>query len=124
MPLFNGWYVNNAISNAKISILNQQYNLEYSRNLLYKEIQQAYADARAALKKYKASEKALIAMEESFSYTKQRFEVGLVNTVDYNAAINQLANTRSDLLQSKYEYIFKIKILDFYQGKPISLTAN
>ena len=124
VPLFNGWYVNNAISNAKISILNQQYNLEYSRNLLYKEIQQAYADARAALKKYKASEKALIAMEESFSYTKQRFEVGLVNTVDYNAAINQLANTRSDLLQSKYEYIFKIKILDFYQGKPISLTAN
>lgn len=124
VPLFNGWYVNSAISNAKISILNQQYNLEYSRNLLYKEIQQAYADARAALKKYKASEKALIAMEESFSYTKQRFEVGLVNTVDYNAAKTQLANTRSDLLQSKYEYIFKIKILDFYQGKPISLKAN
>lgn len=120
VPLFNGWYVNNAISNAKISIMNQQYNLEYSRNLLFKEIQQAYADALAALKKYKASEKALIAMEESFGYTKQRFEVGLVNTVDYNAAINQLANTRSDLLQSKYEYIFKIKILDFYQGKPIS----
>ena len=124
VPLFNGWYVNSAISNAKISILNQKYNLEYSRNMLYKEIQQAYADARAALKKYKASEKALIAMEESFSYTKQRFEVGLVNTVDYNAAKTQLANTRSDLLQSKYEYIFKIKILDFYQGKPISLKAN
>jgi outer membrane protein len=124
VPLFNGWYVNNAISNAKISIMNQQYNLEYSRHLLYKEIQQAYADARAALKKYKASEKALIAMEESFSYTNQRYEVGLVNTVDYNVAKNQLANTRSDLLQSKYEYIFKIKILDFYQGKPITLTLN
>jgi outer membrane protein len=124
VPIFNGWYVNNAISNAKISILNQQYHLQYSRNLLYKEIQQAYADAKAALKKYKASEKALLAMEESFSYTKQRFEVGLVNTVDYNAAKNQLANTRSDLLQSKYGYIFKIKILDFYQGKQISLTVN
>lgn len=124
MPVFNGWYVNNAISNAKILIMNQQYNLQYTKNLLYKEIQQAYADARAALKKYKASEKALIAMEESFSYTKQRYEVGLVNTVDYNAAKNQLSNTRSDLLQSKYEYIFKIKILDFYQGKPISLTMN
>jgi outer membrane protein len=123
VPIFNGWYVNNSISNAKISILNQQYQLQYSKNLLYKEIQQAYADAKAALKKYKASEKALLAMEESFSYTKQRFEVGLVNTVDYNAAKNQLANTRSDLLQSKYEYIFKIKILDFYQGKPISLTV-
>jgi outer membrane protein len=63
-------------------------------------------------------------MEESFSYTNQRYEVGLVNTVDYNVAKNQLANTRSDLLQSKYAYIFKIKILDFYQGKPITLTLN
>ena len=124
VPIFNGWYVNNSVSNAKISIQNYRYNLEYSKNLLYKEIQQAYADARAALKKYKASEKALVAMEESFKYTTQRFEVGLVNTVDYNTASNQLAITRSDLLQSKYEYIFKIKILDFYQGKPLSLKMN
>ncbi len=124
VPIFNGWYVNNNVSNAKISIQNYRYNLENSRNLLYKEIQQAYADARAALKKYKASEKALISMEESFGYTKQRFEVGLVNTVDFNVASNQLISTRSDLLQSKYEYIFKIKILDFYQGKPLSLKLN
>lgn len=124
IPIFNGWYVNNAVSNARVSILNHRYNLEYSKNLLYKEIQQAYADAKAALKKYKASEKALIAMEESFNYTKQRYEVGLINTVDYNAAITQLENTRSDLLQSKYEYIFKMKILDFYQGKPLSLNVN
>ncbi len=124
VPIFNGWAINNSISNAKISILNSKYSLQYSKNVLYREIQQAYADAKAALKKYKASEQALVAMEESFKYTKQRYAVGLVNTVDYNTAQNQLANTHSDLLQAKYEYIFKIKILDFYQGKPLSLEMN
>ena len=89
--------------------------------MLFKEIQQAYADAKASLKRYKASEKALVAMEESFKYTKQRFEVGLVNIVDYNSAKNQLRNTKSELIQSKFDYIFKTKILDFYQGKPLNL---
>ncbi len=124
IPLFNGWMVNNSISNAKISVLNSKYSLENSKNILYREIQQAYADAKAALKNYNASEKALAAMEESFSYTQQRYSVGLINTVDYNTAQNQLAQTRSDLLRSKYEYIFKMKILDFYQGKPISISSN
>ncbi len=121
IPLFNGWQVNNQISNAHLNILSSQYQLENSKNMLYKNIQQAYADAKASLKRYKASEKALIAMEESFKYTEQRFEVGLVNTVDYNSAKNQLRNTKSELIQSKFDYIFKTKILDFYQGKPISM---
>jgi len=60
-------------------------------------------------------------MEESFRYTQEKYEVGLVNTVDYNAAKNQLAQTKSDLLQAKYEYIFKTKILDFYRGIPIKI---
>jgi len=60
-------------------------------------------------------------MEESFMYTEQKFEVGLVNTVDYNAEKNRLTQTQSDLLQAKYDYIFKMKILDFYRGIPLSL---
>jgi outer membrane protein len=122
IPIFNGWMVNNAVSNAKIAISNSEYALQNEKNILYREIQQAYADALASLKKFKASEKALEAMEESFGYTRQRYEVGLVNVTDFNAAQNQLAVTRSDLLISKYEYIFKLKILDFYQGKSITLS--
>ena len=121
VPILNGWQANNYVSNAKLNILNSKYQLEYSKNMLFKEIQQAYADAKASLKRYKASEKALVAMEESFKYTKQRFEVGLVNIVDYNSAKNQLRNTKSELIQSKFDYIFKTKILDFYQGKPLNL---
>ena len=82
---------------------------------------QAYADAMAALKKFNATEKALVSMEESFKYTEKKFEVGLVNTVDYNTSKNQLTSTQSDLLQAKYDFIFRIKILNFYRGEPITL---
>ncbi|MFC2136779.1 TolC family protein [Bacteroidota bacterium] len=121
IPVFNKYMVKNNVDNAKIGILNSQLELENQKNILYKDIQQAYANAIAAFKKYQATEKALTAMEESFRYTQEKYEVGLVNTVDYNAAKNQLAQTESDLLQAKYEYIFKTKILDFYRGIPIKL---
>ena len=121
VPIFNGWQVNQAISNARLDIERSQYNLEYQKNMLYKDIQQAYADAMASLKKFHSSQRALVSMEESFRYTEQKFNVGLVNTIDYKTSKNQLARTQSDLLQAKYEYIFKVKVLDFYRGIELSL---
>ena len=61
-------------------------------------------------------------MEESFRYTEQKFNVGLVTPVDYNAGKTQLLKAQSDLAQSKYEYIFKTKVLDFYKGIPLNLV--
>jgi outer membrane protein len=121
IPIFNGWMAGTNISNAKLSVMNSRLALETARNNLYKEIQQAHADAVAARKKYLATQDALTSMQESFMYTEQKFEVGLVNTVDYNAEKNRLTQTQSDLLQSKYDYIFKMKILDFYRGIPLTL---
>ena len=121
VPIFNGWQVNQAISNARLDIERSQYNLEYQKNMLYKDIQQAYADAMASLKKFHSSQRALVSMEESFRYTEQKFNVGLVNTIDYKTSKNQLTRTQSDLLQAKYEYIFKVKVLDFYRGIELSL---
>ena len=121
MPILNGWQVNKNISNSKINIENNKYILDESKKQLYKNIQQAYADASAALKKFAASQKAVTAMEESFRYSEQRFDVGLVTPVDYNASKNQLLKAQSDLVQAKYEYVFKTKVLDFYRGVPLSL---
>jgi outer membrane protein len=121
IPILNGWQVNKNISNSKIAIQNSQYVLEGTKKQLYKNIQQAYTDAVAALKKYSASMKAVISTEESFRYSEQKFNVGLVTPVDYNAAKTQLLQAQSDLAQAKYEYIFKTKVLDFYKGIPITL---
>ena len=121
IPIFNGNQVNTAISNARIGIENSQLELQSARNDLYRTIQQAYADALAALKKFESTEKALLSMQESFKYTEKKFEVGLVNTVDYNTSKNQLTFTQSELLQAKYDFIFKINVLNFYRGEPITI---
>ena len=121
VPIFNAWQVNTSISNARIGVLNAQYNLQRTRNQLYQEIQQAHADVVAAHENFLASQKALISIQESFRHTEQRFEIGMVTTVEFNQALNQLTMTQSDLLRAKYEFIFKTNILEFYLGNPISL---
>ena len=122
IPILNGWQLNKNISNSKLSVESSQYSLEGTEKQLYKNIQQAYTDAVAALKKYNASIKAVSSNEESFRYTEQKFNVGMITPVDYNIAKTQLLNAQSDLAQSKYEFVFKTKVLDFYKGIPLNLN--
>ena len=121
IPIFNQYQVNRDISNAKISLNNSKLDLDLTKQLLYKEVQQAQADAIAALEKYRSGMEAVKSNEEAFIYTQQKFDVGLVSSMDYNIAKNDLLRAKSELLQAKYEYIFKTKILDFYSGNPITL---
>ena len=107
------------IAKAKIAQQKAEYDLTITKNQLQKNVKQAYADAVAALKKYKATKKSVAALEESFKYADQRFSVGAINTVEFNDAKNKLIKSQSDLLQAKYDFVFKQKILDFYQGKSL-----
>lgn len=124
IPIFNNFSAKNNIKNARINVQNSNLEVENQKNILYKEIQQSYADAFAALKQFRASEKALVSMEEAFKYTREKYEVGLLNAVDFNIAQSQLVLTQSELLRSKYDYIFKTSILSFYRGIPISIPSN
>ncbi|MBL4561077.1 MAG: TolC family protein, partial [Labilibaculum sp.] len=121
IPIFNGGSVNRNISNAKVNIDRSKLYMENSKNALRKDIQQAHANAKAAMKKFFSSETAVSSTEEAFRYTEEKFNLGLVNSVDYNQEKNNLFKSKSDLLQAKYEYIFRTKILDFYNGIEISL---
>ena len=120
IPIFNGWQVSSSINRAKIGLLQSQYNLQLAKNQLRKEIEQANADALAAHKKYLASQKSVQALLESFRYTEEKYNVELVSTYEYNDAKNRLFQAEADLLQSKYDYIFKTKILDFYTGNKLT----
>lgn len=121
IPLFTRFQTQTNISKSKILLKDYNLFLEQKKQSLYKTIQQNHADALAALDKYISAMEAVTSNEEAFNYTQQKFEVGLVNSVDFNVAKNNLSKARSDLAQAKYEYIFKVKILDFYTGKPIQL---
>lgn len=121
IPIFNRFQVRNNISNANLQITNYKYQLQTASNVLRKEIEQAYTNALASLNRYISTEKAVISMEEAFRYVEERFNVGMVNSVEYNQSKNDLTAAQSQLLQAKYEYIFRTKILDFYNGVPIEL---
>ncbi len=121
IPIFNRFQIKNGISNAKLQIADFKYQLQTARNMLRKDIEQAYTNALAALNRYVSSEKAVESTEEAFRYTEEKFNVGMINSVEYNQSKNNLTIAQSELLQAKYEYIFRTKILDFYNGIPIEL---
>lgn len=121
IPIFNRFQVKNGISNATLQITDYQYRLQTASNVLRKDIELSYTNAIAALNRYMSTEKAVESMQEAFRYVEEKFNVGMVNSVDYNQQKNQLTAAQSQLLQAKYEYIFRTKILDFYNGIPIEL---
>ena len=122
IPIFNHLQTQTAIKTAQIGVLNSEYSLQQQEKQLLKDIQQAWTDAHASYKQFNASTRAVESARESFRYTEQRYEVGLINIVDYLTMRNQYMRSRSEMLQAKYEYIFKTEILDFYRGKPIQLN--
>jgi len=122
VPLFNGLNSRTNVQKAKLNMQNAELNLDNAKLQLRQNIESAHAEAVAALKRYKAAEKSVQALETSFEYTNQRFSVGLVNYYDFNNEKNRLNNSQSELLQAKYEYIFKTKVLDFYRGQ--AMTFN
>ncbi len=124
VPIFNRLYTQNQISNAKVGVMDAQVALDQTKQTLYKTIQQAYVDARAALDNYDSNLETVKSTEEAFKYSEQRYNVGMVSSVDYNVAKNNLTKAQSDLLQAKYLYIFNTKILDFWAGHPITLSGN
>lgn len=121
IPIFTRWLTQTRISNAKINVIDAEYVLRQSQLTLRKEIEQAYADALASFQNYKSRQESVTAYEENFKYVQQKFDVGLINSVDYNVAKNNYIKSKSDLLQAKYEFIFKTKILEFYKGNVIKL---
>jgi len=121
IPIFTRFANKLQIDNARLQTLNTELELENSKKLLRSDIETAQTSAIASLNRYNSNQKAVSSMREAFRYSEEKFGVGLVNAVEYNTAKTKLAKAESDLLQAKYEFIFRTKILDFYRGLPITL---
>jgi outer membrane protein len=119
VPLFNGLQTHTAIKNAKIQALNARFSQDLTEQTLFKNISQAYANSKAALNKYNATKLSVEAATESFKYAQQKFNAGVISAFDFTTSKNRLFAAESNLLQAKYDYIFKLKVLDYYQGKAL-----
>ncbi|MEP2347355.1 MAG: TolC family protein, partial [Algoriphagus sp.] len=91
-------------------------------NQLRNEIETAYNSALAAQLTYESSLIQVSSLEETFRISQQRFDLGAINSVDFQVAQNNLFNAQANLLNAKYTYIFRVKVLDFYLGNPINLN--
>ena len=121
MPILDNYNTKGNIERAKINLEDLQYRKEKfiidTRNLLGQYV----TDAKAAKRNLEAADKVLSARQVSFDNAQKRFELGAINSFDYISIQDQLNTARIDQLIAKYDYMMKIKVLDFYQGFPVSL---
>ena len=121
VPIFNGLSVSKNKQNAEINAEISRLQLEQEKNNLRQEVYQAHADAKASYNSYLAAKAAVDAGTESFKYSRERFEVGALNQFDFENDKNSLARAMSEMLRAKYDYIFKIKVLEFYLTNQVKL---
>ncbi|AWG20336.1 transporter [Flavobacterium faecale] len=119
IPILNGFSVRNNVERSQVNFQKSKIALEQQNLDLERSVYTAFTDAKGALKAHESSVEALEARQESFRYAKEKFDVGLMNAFELSQSQTLLSNAQSEVLRTKYDYIFKIKILEFYFGIPI-----
>jgi outer membrane protein len=121
IPIYQRRQVKTNVETAKLNFNDAELSETDTRNQLRKSIEQACQDVLSARSEYAASLENYEAMKESIELSKEKFEQGIINSVDYMVSKTNLILAESQLLQSKYNLIFSYKVLDFYEGVPLSL---
>jgi outer membrane protein len=121
VPIFNGLNTRNSVKRSEIDLMRAELQLEQDKLNLENEINQAYVAVQNSAKTYEAAQKTLAARQLAFEYARERYEVGLLNAFDFGQAQARVENAEAEVIRSKYDYIFRIKVLEFYFGLPISL---
>ncbi|MGL5111495.1 MAG: TolC family protein [Flavobacterium sp.] len=119
VPIFNGWSVKNNVERNKVTLEKTKIALSQQELDLQRNVYTAFTDAKGSLKTYESAIVSLESRQEAFNYAKERYAVGIMNSFDFNQAQTLLTNAQSEVIRTKYDYIFKIKILEFYFGIPI-----
>jgi outer membrane protein len=119
MPIYNNRQIRSNIDRARINAMTAKLSEQNTRSQLRKTIEQTYTDLKNSMKKYEATKEQYTSSEVSYKNTETKFNVGVVTAIDFLIEKNNYFQAQSNLIQSKYDYIFKSKILDFYEGKEI-----
>ena len=120
IPIFSRFSNKTAVARSRIQEDNSKLALNEAKLALEANIQRSFTDAQAALKTYEAATKSLEAQELSFGNAQERYNIGAMNAFELEQARIRLINAESSLINAKYDFVFKTKVLDFYLGKPIT----
>ena len=116
IPIFNGMKTKYRVKMTELSIADQQLTLENTEKTLRKEIRQAYGNAKAAQQKMEAMENSLEASRVAYDYAKAGFDMGKKTLLELNESKTRFHKAESDLLQARYEYLYRCKIIEFYRN--------
>jgi outer membrane protein len=121
VPIYDRGRTKSNIQLAELNIVNQEIANRRTKQAIEADVQRAFTDVKAAAKQLQAAQKTLIASQLAFGNTQKRYDAGATDLLALNTSRNNLTQAGLNLLIAKYDYIFKLKILDFYQGKKITL---
>ncbi len=121
IPIFNAFSTSNSIKRAALNVKRSELQYEQTKLDLESAVNQAYNDVKTFAKAYEAAQKSLDARRLAYQYAKERFEVGLMNSFDFSQAQARLDNAEATVIRTKYDYIFRLKILEFYFGIPMGV---
>lgn len=119
VPFLNGFATRNQVKRNEINVKRAEYQLEQAELDLEANVYQAYTDAKGAFEAYEAALVASAAQERAYEYATERYDVGLTNAFDFSQAKIRYENTQREALRAKYDYIFKLKVVELYFGIPV-----
>jgi len=121
IPIFNKFSARTSVRKAKLNYQYAEISTQLAKNTLSKTIIQAVLDLQAADKSYQSSLQTFESNKEALNVTRQRYDAGLVNTLDYNTALTNYNKSQNDMIEAKYQVVFRSKVIDYYIGNPITL---
>lgn len=121
IPIYQNGRTRLNVERARLGVVNARLQENQTRQQLKNDIQTAIANARSARKQLDAAQRTFEAMQMAFGNTEKRHQLGAVNTLELTTAKTNLDNAENDVIVARYDYLFKLKILDFYQGKELKL---
>lgn len=121
IPIFTKFANRTAVTKARLNYEYAQITTALAKNTLSKTITQAVLDLESAEKSYQSALKTYESNKEALNVTKQRYDAGLVNTLDYNTALTNYNTAQNNMIEGEYQVVFRSKVIDYYLGNPIKL---
>ncbi len=122
IPIYSNHRNRVGLDRARLNSLNVEVQNKQAKNLLKTNVQRAIADARAAKESYAAAQRSEEAADAAYINAQRRFDLGAINSLEFTTASNNLNQAKVSLIQAKYQYLFNLKVVDFYMGKTIQIN--
>ncbi len=120
IPVFSRFQNKTAVARSRIQEENSKLGLQQAKLDLESNIQRAFTDAQAAYKAFEAAKTSLKSQKLAFKNAQERYNIGVMNAFELEQSRVRLVNAESTLINAKYDFVFKTKVLDFYMGKPLT----